>query len=173
MPTSYRVRIDRGDVHFEAEGDKKFVLEMLARFERPASTPLSAASREVPGAASKPARGKRAHASALDVAKGLSPGEFIRQFGFKKHTDFVVGFGYYLEKHSGLTEFAAGDINNCYYEAKMESSNTSQMIIQNIKRGYMMEAKGASKGTKGAKKFTLTRSGEEHIQKSLAGISES
>lgn len=172
MPTSYRVRIDRGDVHFEAEGDKKFVLEMLARFEKPASTALSAESRGPSEATSKSARGKRARASAPDVGKGLSPGEFIRQFGFKKHTDFVVAFGYYLEKHSGLTEFAAADINNCYYEAKMESSNTSQMIIQNIKRGYMMEAKGTAKGTKGAKKFTLTRSGEEHLQKALARSSE-
>jgi len=32
MPT-YRIRINRGDTHFEAEGDKKFVLDMLARFE--------------------------------------------------------------------------------------------------------------------------------------------
>lgn len=172
MSTSYRVRIDRGDVHFEAEGDKKFVLDMLARFDRPPSgatvTVVDKSDR-----ASKPTKGRRTHAPIPEVGKGLSPGEFIRQFGFKKHTDFVVAFGYYLEKHSGLASFAAADINTCYYEAKMETSNTSQMIIQNIRRGFMMEAKGASKGTKGAKKFTLTRSGEEHLQQALARGTES
>lgn len=171
MP-NYRIRIDRGDVHFEAEGDKKFVLEMLSRFEKPTSASSTSPERPQPRA-SKSSKGTRGHSLVPDVSKGLSPGEFIRQFGFKKHTDFVVAFGYYLEKHSGLTEFAAGDINTCYYEAKMESSNTSQMVIQNIKRGFMMEAKGAAKGNKGAKKFTLTRSGEEHVRKALAATSES
>ena len=171
MPTSYRLRIDHGDVHFEAEGDKKFVLDMLARFEKP--SPELRPGVDKSGTGSRAVKGKRGQVATADVVKGLSPGEFIRQFGFKKHTDFVVAFGYYLEKHSGLTAFAAADINNCYYEAKMESSNTSQMIIQNIKRGFMMEAKGAEKGSKGAKKFTLTRSGEEHLQKALARSTES
>ena len=134
MP-NYRLRIDRGDVHFEAEGDKKFVLEMLARFDRPFGAASTESGQPVRSKSAKGAKRTQAAAAAPDVSKGVSPGEFIRQFGFKKHTDFVVAFGYYLEKHSGLTEFAAGDINNCYYEAKMESSNTSQMIIQNIKRG--------------------------------------
>jgi hypothetical protein len=165
---NYRVRIDRGDVQFEAEGDKKFVLEMLARFERPAAAPAKPIV-EIPG---KLGKGKRARAALPGISKSLSPGEFIRQFGFKRHTDFVAAFGYYLEKYSGLTEFAAGDINNCYYEAKMERSNTSQMIIQNIRRGYIMEAKRSSKQSKGAKKFTLTRSGEEHVRKALSEASE-
>src|SRR5580693_5530635 len=119
---TYRLKITRGDLNFEAEGDKKFVLEMLARLDRPPSPPP--ASVEV----TRTAKG-RVSAPQLVIAKGTSPGEFIRQFRFKKHTDFVLAFGYYLEKYSGLTEFSAADVNNCYYEAKMESSNTSQMII--------------------------------------------
>jgi hypothetical protein len=144
MPNKmYRIRIVRGDEQFEAEGDKNFVLQMLARFE--SSTPSSSASSS--GAMTPSPRRQRESRIAdrervLSSAKVTSTGEFIRQFHFKKHTDFVLAFGYYLEKHSGLTEFSAADINNCYYEAKMESSNTSQMIIQDIKRGYMMEAKG-------------------------------
>jgi hypothetical protein len=168
MKTNYRLKVVRGDLNFEAEGDKKFVLEMLARFDRPSAQP--------PVSVEVTSSGKgKARASQLVIAKNTSPGEFIRQFHFKKHTDLVLAFGYYLEKHSGVTEFTAADVSNCYYEAKMETSNTSQIIIQNIRRGLMMEAKkrGHESETKTARKlFMLTRSGEEHLQKALTGSDE-
>ena len=169
MPNkTYRIKLVRGDVHFEAEGDKAFVLQMLAHFEAPARVGETSTA-----AVARPRRENVGSAPGLAVSRSTSPGEFIRQFHFKKHTDFVLAFGYYLEKHSGVTAFAAADINNCYYEAKMESSNTSQMIIQNIKRGYLMEAKSAGEETKSAKKiFTLTQSGEGYLQKALADGSE-
>ena len=165
MTTTYRLKVVRGELNFEAEGDKKFVLEMLARFDRPTAQPP--VSVEV----TRTAKG-RPSAPQLVIAKGTSPGEFIRQFHFKKHTDFVLAFGYYLEKHSGLSEFTAADVNNCYYEAKMESSNTSQIIIQNIRRGLLMEAKKRGQEKSGRKLFTLTRSGEEHLQKALTSAAD-
>ncbi len=162
---TYRVKVVRGDLQLEVDGDKKFVLEMLARFDKP--TAMSSGKGSPP---ERPAKATKTDALAPAVGKGISPGEFIRQFQFKKHTDFVLAFGYYLEKHSGLKAFSAADVNNCYYEAKMERSNTSQMIIQNIKRGYMMHAKGKVEEQKGTRKlFTLTRSGEEHLQKAPTG----
>ena len=164
---TYRLKVVRGELNFEAEGDKKFVLDMLARFDK-TSAPQPAASVEL----SRPAKGRPAMPQ-LVIAKGTSPGEFIRQFRFKKQTDFVLAFGYYLEKHSGLGEFTAADVNTCYYEAKMESSNTSQMIIQNIRRGFLMEAKKRNQENRAARKvFTLTRSGEEYLQKALTGAVE-
>jgi len=155
---TYRIKIVRGDQHFEAEGDKKFVAEMLQRFE----SADVAAQPSTPTSTTK--KGAAVVKKQIVGAKDLSVGEFIRQFGFKKHTDFVLAFGYYLEHHSGLQSFTPADINNCYYEAKMESSNTSQMIIQNIRRGFMMQAKG-DKGVR--KRYTVTHSGEEHVKKAL------
>ena len=96
----------------------------------------------------------------------------MRQFGFKKHTDRVLAFGYYLENHSGRPEFTPADINNLYYEAKMEPSNTSQALIQNIKRGFIMEAKKARDKKGGAKTYTLTASGEAHLKKVAARSTE-
>lgn len=159
---AYRLKVVRADFQFEAEGDKKFVLQMLARFEKPSS------SLEALAAPVQPARTVKGKAGEpLTIVKTTSTGEFIRQFHFKKHTDFVLAFGYYLEKHSGLPAFSAADINNCYYEAKMESSNTSQMIIQNIRRGFLMEAKKGKDDKSGRKLFTLTHTGEEHLQNAL------
>src|ERR1700743_2490124 len=112
---TYRVRIVRGDRQFEAEGDKAFVLELLRRFEGSE------------GAATKIPATHASHAKSVAVAKGSSPGEFIRGLGVKKHTDIVLAFGYYLEKELDKKEFTAADLNNLYYEAKIENSNTSQM----------------------------------------------
>jgi predicted transcriptional regulator len=101
----------------------------------------------------------------FSLQKSQSIGEFIRFLEFKRHTEFVLAFGYYLEKKEGRNDFAAADINKCYYEAKMESSNTSQMIVQNIKAGRIM----ISKKHEGKKEtyFTLTQTGIEYIEKRL------
>jgi hypothetical protein len=163
---NYRIVIAKGDFRFEAEGDKKFVLQMLAQYGNIEQPWINADAKAV----QQPSIKKAAVIDLADAAsKKTSVGEFIRQLGVKKHMDLVVAFGYYLEKISGLSAFTAADVNNCYYEAKLESSNTSQMIIQNIKKGNMMPAKGASKKEdKGRQAFVLTRTGEEYVTKFTA-----
>lgn len=158
MEGAYRLKIVSGDKEFEAAGDKAFVLDMLKKFQNRVFLGES----EI--LVNKNEKNLPAQVTVISPAgKTLSVGEFIRQLGVKKHTDIVLGFGYYLEKYSVMREFGPADINKCYYDAKMETSNTSQMLIQNIKRGYIMTAKGAKK--KG--QYTLTSTGEEYIAKSL------
>src|SRR5437867_29345 len=147
MPAkTYRIRIDRDNTHFEVEGDKAFVLQMLKRFEGGGAIPVKSETTPL--------------AKSVSVSKGMSAGEFIRQFDFKKHTELALAFGYYLEHHSGLKDFTAADINNCYYEAKMDKGNTSQALIYNIRRGFIMPAKG-QKGNK--RRYTLTTTGETRL----------
>lgn len=151
----YRVRIVRAGQELEFEGDKKFVLEMLDRFDGAGTADVA------------PARPGRKLASKALAAKDLSAREFIQRLGLKKHTDIGLAFGYYIEKHLGKEEFTPADINSCYYEAKMEPSNTSQVIVQNLKSGRMMPVKKA-KGGKGSRKtYILTTTGEEFISKKL------
>jgi hypothetical protein len=158
---TYRIRIVRGDTQFEVEGDKKFVLDMLAKQSefQAAQTPAKGA---VPPNPRVPAVQKP-----TATGKNISAGEFIRQLGFTKHTEMVLAFGYFLEKVSGLKSFTPADINTCYYEAKLESSNTSQMIIQNIRSGRMMPARKGEE--EGKKAYTLTQTGEEFIEKRKSG----
>lgn len=157
--TNYRIRIVRADQQFEAEGDKAFVIEMLERFEggaiRRASKP-SKKSEKI---------GESDEMAVTHHGKSLAVGEFIRQLGFKKHTDIVLAFGYYLEVNSGLSDFTPADINTCYYDSKMEASNTSQMIIRNINQGRIMEAKKGKDQKK--KSYVLTRTGEDFIRAKL------
>ena len=162
---NYRIRIVRPDLELEAEGDKRFVSDILARFS---ATPEERPKSEAPARGAKAATGS----TLPGAARGVSAGEFIRQFGFKRHTDIVLAFGYYLDHHTGLKEFSPADINNVYYEAKMESSNTSQAIIYNIRRGYLMQAKGPKGTGAGRKKYTLTDSGEGYLRTRLQKASE-
>lgn len=159
---TYRLKIVYEGREFEAEGDKPFVLEMLKHYGPQAVTG------NVTSSPSEKALTKRASAvSRPTTGKSLSIREFIQQLDLKKHTDITLAFGYYLEKHQGVAAFSPADINNCYYEAKLEPSNTSQMIIQNIKRGFLMVAKKSSGKDEKGKKYTLTGSGEQFIDKKL------
>ena len=155
MEKNYRIKI--GD--FEAEGDKKFVLDMLAKFGDSAT-------------ASKPpdTSSTREKAPIDATGKSVSVREFIQKLAFNKHTDIGLAFGYYLEHSLGKASFTPADLNNCYYEAKMETSNTSQMIIQNIKAGRMMPAKKGKEDESKKKSYTLTTTGEEFIANKLKAI---
>ena len=161
---NYRLRVLSAGFEFEAEGDKAFVLDMLRRFDprsQSIDTQLSDATEN-----KRPTKGS-ARVAMAGTTKSLSIREFIHRLGLKKHTDLVVAFGYYLEKFEGKPNFSPADINNCYYEAKLETSNTSQMIINNIRRSYMMEAKS---NVKGRKRYTLTNSGEKYVETKLAQV---
>lgn len=161
VATNYRFRLAKEGVEFEVEGDRQFVLDLIARFAPTGGVPQPAHK-----AGQKSVSGKGnliVHDASISVTAGksISIREFIQQLDIKKHIDYVLAFGYYLEKHSGLKSFAPADLNVLYYEAKMETSNTSQMIILNIRRGYMMESKDADSARK---RYVLTTSGEKHVE---------
>ena len=153
---TYRLRFGE----FEVEGDKDFVLEMVKRYGPHGDSAPITSEKEKKG------HEKRSSLPPPTAGKSLSIREFIQRMDLKKHTDISLAFGYYLEKHQGVAEFTPADINNCYYEAKLEASNTSQMIIQNIKRGFLMASKKT--GDKAKNRYTLTSSGEKFVESKLS-----
>ena len=155
MTSNVRIRIVRDGAELEAEGTEEFVREMLERFEGTGISTESKASKS-----ESPSR------VISESSKRLSAREFVQKFGAKRHADRIVAFGYYLEKYLDKKEFTAADINNLYYEAKLETSNTSQGIINGIKCGLLMEAPGQKKGA-AKKRYTLTQTGEEFVEKKL------
>lgn len=161
MSDTYRVKIVRAGNEFEAEGDKEFVLSLLERFEKTLLAGIPAKGSSETGKTQTPSM-----SSAKITDKSISAGEFIRRIGLKKHVDIVLAFGYFLEKYSGMSSFSSADINGCYYDAKMESSNSSQMVIMNIQRGFMMESKDDS--SEGKKKFRLTRTAEQFVEEAIS-----
>ena len=156
MTSNTRVRIVQGTSEFEVEGDEKFVREMLKRYEQ----------RSLDGDAKGKTAGSEDGISPSDLPKASSPREFLQRTQAKRHADRVLAYGYYLEKYLGKPEFTAADINHLYYESKLVPSNTSQAIINQIKKGNLMEAAGQKKGA-GKKRYRLTHSGETFIENRL------
>lgn len=152
---NYRIRIVHSGEEFEVEGDKKFVVEMLKLYS---TSKFQLAENGNLQDDEKPS--KTVECSSRTTSKVLSVSEFIRQLAFKKHIDIVLAFGFFLETYSGAKDFAPADINACYYDSKLEPSNTSLMIIRNIKKGFLMSAK---KSDKGDKRYLLTQSGIDYI----------
>ena len=152
----FRIRIARDGFELDVEGDRAFIDDMLGRYL------------EVPPSGEPKLRASSDSVRDESGTKVLSPSEFIRQFGFTKYTDRTVAFGYYLEEIRGRESFTTSDINAMYYEAKMETTNTSASFSQLVKRGHLMEAKGAPK----AKAYILTQSGVRFIEEALAALPE-
>jgi hypothetical protein len=167
MANQYRLKIVRGDQEFEVEGDKVFVQKMADRFALEfGHTPIrTAGAGKARGPATEAAKGSK-------TAKQLSVREFIQKLNLKKHTDIALAFGFFLEHSLGKASFTPADINNLYYEAKLEPSNTSQACILNIRRSFMMESKKAGAQAGGRKSYTLTQSGDAFIEKKLAAAPE-
>lgn len=165
MAIQYRLRIVRGDQEFEAEGDRAFVLKMADRFSSGAG--LVPALEETPSKSKKGASEGGTRVVVEKTGKQISVREFVQKLGLKKHTDIVLAFAYFLEHNLGKPSFTPADINNLYYEAKLEPSNTSQACILNIRRSFMMEDKKAGGEKGGRKAYTLTQTGEAFVQNKL------
>ena len=155
MAIAYRLRFKQADTEFEVEGYRTYVTmtyqdlkEILGLSERPKPV-LAGEQKTTKSSTSKSLGGKTS-----------SPREFIDRYGVKRHVDIVLAFGYFLERVRGQKNFTGADINTCYYEAKVEPSNTSQMIINNIKKGLIMPQ---SKKAGARASYTLTRTGEQFV----------
>jgi hypothetical protein len=156
MATTYRIRFKQAETEFEVEGDRIYVTKTYQDLKEILG--LSELAKPVLAGEQKPS--KALPAKSLG-GKASSPREFIDRYGLKRHVDIVLAFGYFLERTRGLKSFTGADINTCYYEAKVEPSNTSQMIINNIKKGLIMPQ---SKKAGARASYTLTRTGEEFVQ---------
>ena len=102
-------------------------------------------------------------------AKGGKKQTSIKEFLIsKKPKDDVqrtLVICYHLEKYKGMGSFNAKDIEDCFRDAKEKvPDNVNYKVIQNIKSGYMMEAKEKKDKFKA---WTLTSSGERFVENDL------
>ena len=90
---------------------------------------------------------------------------FIRKLTLKSHSDTTLAIAYYLHKQ-GIETFNVADIETGYTSAReKKSSNTSQMISENIKKGYI----DRSGDKDGKKAFMLLQDGIDFIEKLVEG----
>jgi len=142
--TSYRIKVRKGDLEVEVQGDKIWV---ESKFKELTTQEVAiAVSKEV-------------------AARGMPEtlGEFLDQKGNpSKHTDSVAVFAYWLFKVEKMATFNVQDILECYDKTrKAKPSNVNQIINQNVASHVFAEA---SEKKDGLKAWVITRTGEEHVE---------
>lgn len=150
----FRIRYRTGAFEIEVESDEKdFVTSKFAEL-------LASATDEAPGTKVLGTSAQPSPVAPPGTAKELSVQEFLRELKPASGTEFVVGIGFFLEKHKGLSSFAASDIKEGFLKAKFNHSNPSDAIAKARAQGRLME--GSERGT-----YVLTRSGEEWVELQL------
>ena len=97
--------------------------------------------------------------------KQISIKEFLLSKKPKDDVQRTLAICYYLEKHKSMNSFNAKDIEEGFRGAKEKvPDNVNYKVIQNIKSGYMMEAKEKKDKFKA---WTLTSTGERFVENDL------
>jgi hypothetical protein len=101
----------------------------------------------------------------IRVPKLISVKELILSKGPKSDNDRTLVIGFYLES-KGAVSFTVKDLQEGFREARERVPNNINLcVLQNIKKGLMMEA-----GTnKGPKLWNLTAPGERYVEQMDAG----
>lgn len=97
--------------------------------------------------------------------KQISIKEFLLSKKPKDDVQRTLAICYYLEKHKSMSSLNAKDIEEGFRSAKEKvPDNVNYKVIQNIKSGYMMEAKEKKDKFKA---WTLTSTGERFVENDL------
>lgn len=156
-----KIRIKLGPIEFEAEGDSDLIERERTQFFSVLPQAIAAVSPVVPASPTpfesediypQPARLPES-APMLSVEKTMSDYEslagFLREKKFGTGVEVVMGVAYYLEHIDGIETFTSKDIETALDESHQEKpGNIPQMIVQNIKKGYLREMKDKKDGLK-------------------------
>ena len=158
---SNKIHIKFGPIEFEAEGDNDLIERERTQFFSLPPQAIMAVAPVVPTAPtvienedmySQPARLSEA-APALSAEKDTynyeSLAGFLREKKFGTGVEVVMGVAYYIEhiEHAGI--FTSRDIETALDDARQNKpKNIPQMVVQNIKKGFLRETKEKKDGMK-------------------------
>jgi len=99
--------------------------------------------------------------------KPLSIREFLLSKAPKTKVDTALVIGFHLEKFANVSPINLDDLSKGFAQAKEPlPANPSDLLYQNVRRGFMMES-AEKKG--GSKAWTVTNSGERFVENNLKG----
>jgi hypothetical protein len=158
LENNYMMKYQKGDLCVEISGDKAFVEEKfkyLLDLNTPAGGSVSAPSAETP---------KQPQAE-ISPEKPVSLTEFMSQKRPSGHSEYILCFGYYLEKSKNSTSFNLEDITTCYHEARLTpTTNFSQYVGYLIRDGRI---KLAPEKKDSKKAWELTNKGLQYVEKMM------
>ena len=147
-----KIHIKMGPIEFEAEGDSELIERERAQFFSLLPQAIVAVSPVVPQLVQTiSAKDVRYEDSDVEVpfpnllnadshANYQSIAAFLNDKKFATDVELVMGVGYYIECIEKAGFFTSKDVENKLTEArKGKPGNISQMLTQNIKKGYLRE----------------------------------
>jgi hypothetical protein len=150
----YKLHVRQGDLEIEVQGDKAFV---EARFDD--------LRKQLAGETRSQTTAQSVVDSTPSPNREVAVSEFVKNLKADQQTDVVLGMAFYLLRERKQDSFTSGDIYRLYAESRLPKTNVNLAIIGNIRKGFVMER---SERKNGLKLFSVTPSGEEYIDKTLA-----
>lgn len=144
-----KVRIKMGPIEFEAEGDSDLIERERSQFFSLLPQAILAVS-PVVSTPSLVVESTGIDTLSLEAENTLLPEEKVREYSsiasflndkkFSTDVELIMGVGYYIECIEKNGVFTSKDVENKLIEArKAKPGNISQMLTQNIKKGYLRE----------------------------------
>ena len=147
-----KIRIKMGPIEFEAEGDSELIERERAQFFSLLPQAIIAVSPVVPqpiqviGSREVKYEDSDVNIPAPNLLNASSHANyqsiaaFLNEKKFATDVELVMGVGYYIECIEKAGIFTSKDVENKLNEArKGKPCNISQMLTQNIKKGYLRE----------------------------------
>ena len=144
-----KVRIKMGPIEFEAEGDSDLIerersqfFSLLPQAILAVSPVVSTPSLVVENSETETFSSETENTLLLEKNANVytSIASFLNDKKFSTDVELVMGVGYYIECIEKNGIFTSKDVENKLIEArKAKPKNISQMLTQNIKKGYLRE----------------------------------
>ena len=177
-----KIHIKLGPIEFEAEGDSELIERERAQFFTLLPQAIMAVSPVVPSAPSvlevedfhPQSTGLLEHTPVLDAPRNTpqyeSLAEFMRDKKFSTGVEIVMGVAYYVEHFEEMNSFTSKDIEAALDNARQtKPGNISQMLVQNIKKGYLRELKEKKDGLKA---YCVLEKGKNWCEEYIPHVSE-
>ena len=156
---SNKLHIKMGPIEFEIEGDSDLIERERTQFFNMLPQAISAVSPVVPVPThvvdseidDQPTLllGTEEESSVPSVKKYESLAEFLREKKFSTGVETVMGVAYFLQYNLNFDALTSKDIEKALDDERQNKPvNISQMLIQNIKKGYLRELKEKKDGLK-------------------------
>ena len=158
---SNKLHIKMGPIEFEIEGDSDLIERERTQFFTMLPQAISAVSPvvPVPSHVVEPGSGVNDQPALLLSSEGESSGasiksyeslaEFLREKKFSTGVETVMGVAYFLQYNRDFGALTSKDIERALDDERQNKpANIPQMLIQNIKKGYLRELKEKKDGLK-------------------------
>lgn len=144
-----KVHIKMGPIEFEAEGDSELIERERSQFFKLLPQTIMAVSPVVHNSLITNNNTTNTEIDVLPVEAETSENSlklhqsivsFLNDKNFSNDVELIMGIAYYIECIENKGPFTSKDIENKIKEArKPKPKNISQVLIQNIRKGYLQE----------------------------------